>query len=122
MVEAWLANKALERLEKYLNRGRPLADAPLEELQARWVMLVRNWAADILGSDTREREDIEAEMRYRKVEPPAHLVKEAIDGLCRKSKEVTDDLLRNPTRLQQAERELADAITEFQANAKVKKN
>jgi len=122
MVEASLANKELERLEKYLNRGRPLADVPLEELQVRWVALVRSWAEDILGSDTREREDIEAEMRYRKAEPPADLVKDAIDALSRKSKEVTDDLMRHPTRLQKAERELADQIAEFQTTAKAKKN
>jgi len=80
MVEAWLANKELERLEKYLNRGRPFAELPLEELQVRWVALVRSWAEDILGSDTREREDIEAELRYRRVAPPADLVKDAVDA------------------------------------------
>ena len=95
---------------------------PLEELQVRWVKLVRSWAEDILGSDTREREDIEAEMRYRKVELPADLVKDALEALCRKSKEVTDDLMRNPTRLQKAEHELADEIAEFQATANAKKN
>jgi hypothetical protein len=76
IVEAWLANQQLERLENYLQRGRPLSDVSLEELRTHWVALMRAWAQHVRGGiDNREREDIEAEMTLRKVEPPFDLVK-----------------------------------------------
>jgi hypothetical protein len=37
IVDAWLANKELERLEDYLKRSRPLLGVPLEELRERWM-------------------------------------------------------------------------------------
>jgi hypothetical protein len=77
IVDAWLTNQQLQRLQDYLKRGRPFASAPLEELRPRSVALMRQWSKSIRGFDHRERDDIEAEMQLRKVEPPLDLVKES---------------------------------------------
>ncbi len=119
VVEAWLANQALERLQDYLKRGRSLAAAQLETLNSRWVYLMRSWAEDVRGkADHREREDIEAELQLRKVEPPFDLVKGAMATLRQKSKQAMAELQRDPERLAREERDLAEKIKSFEAATK----
>jgi hypothetical protein len=122
IVDAWLENQQLERLSDYLKRGRPLADVGLEDLRSRWVALMQTWARITQGFDHQEREDIEAEMQLRKVEPPRDLAKEAIETLRRKSKERADKLLADPARYALFEKELANDIEQFEATIKRNKN
>jgi hypothetical protein len=122
IVDAWLANQRLEWLEDYLRRGRPLASTPLEELCPRWVTLMRSWMESIRGFDHRERQDIEAEMQLRKVDPPFDLVKDVLETLRRKSKEHMDELLQDPARFARLEEKLAEEIEQFEATAKGGKN
>jgi hypothetical protein len=122
IVDVWLANQQLERLEEYLKCGRPLASASIEELKARWVTLTENWAKSPRGVDHREREDIEAEMQVRKVSPPVELAKDAIQTLRRKSKERTDKILQDPERYARMARELHEEVDQFEATTKGKKN
>jgi uncharacterized membrane protein YebE (DUF533 family) len=84
VVDAWLANQQIERLADYLKRGRPHESATLEELKARWVRLIKDWAKSPGSVDRREREDIEAELQVREVGPPVELAKEALDVQRRK--------------------------------------
>jgi hypothetical protein len=119
IVEAWLANQALERLQDYLKRGRSLAATPLGTLNGRWVYLMRTWGEDVRGkADHREREDIEAELQLRKVKPPFDLVKDAMAVLRQKSKEAMAELERDPERLAREERDLAEKIASFEATTK----
>ena len=123
IVEAWLANKGLERLADYLQRGRPLAGVPLEELRERWVALMRAWARRAPGREPdSEREDIEAEMKVRRVEPPFDLAQDAVDALIEKSRKTTAELLKNPERYGEAERQLSAEIADFEASTKQRKN
>jgi hypothetical protein len=101
----------------YLKRGRPLADLPLEELRERWVVLMRAWAEHTPKREAdSEREDIEAEMKVRRVEPPFDLVRDAVDALKDKSRKATAELLKDPNRLARAEQELSAQIAEFEAS------
>jgi hypothetical protein len=122
IFDAWLANQQLERLEEYLKRGRPLASAPIEELNARWVTLTENWANSPRGVDHREREDIEAEMQVRKVTPPVELAKDAIQTLRRKSKELDAKIFQDPEHYARMARELDEKVDQFEATTKGKKN
>jgi hypothetical protein len=122
IVDAWLANKELERLEDYLKRSRPLAGVPLEELRERWIAQMRNWAESVSGFDHREHEDIEAEMKLRRVQPPVDLAKDALETIYRKSKEITDELLKDPVSIARTEQKLSAEIAKFEATAKGTKN
>ena len=57
-----------------------------------------------------EREDIEAEMKVRRVEPPFDLVRDAVDTLIGRSRKATAELLKDPNRLARAEQELSAQI------------
>jgi hypothetical protein len=76
----------------------------------------------IRGFDHRERQDIEAEMQLRKVDPPFDLVKDVLETLRRKSKEHMDELLQDPARFARLEEKLAEEIEQFEATAKGGKN
>jgi hypothetical protein len=118
LLDAWLANQQLERLQNYLQRGRPLADASLEELRTRWIGLMRAWAESPNQVAHGEREDIEAEMQLRKVPPPSDGATSAIEKLNRKPKEAMDELLRDPIRFREMEDDLAEKTEQFKTAAK----
>ena len=122
LLDAWLANQQLERLQNYLQRGRLLANASLEELRARWIGLMRAWAESPSQVVHGEREDIEAEMQLRNVPPPSDGATGAIEKLNRKSKEAMDELLRDPIRFREMEDDLAEQIEQFKAAAQGTKN
>jgi hypothetical protein len=124
IVEAFLANQQLERLQYYLQRGRPLSRVPLATLNAHWIGLMRAWVQNFTPRmDHREREDIEAELQLRKLEPPFDQAREVMDQLKQKSREQTDRLLADPLRLARTEISLREEIAEFEAeNKDTKKN
>jgi hypothetical protein len=108
-VGALIANEPLEQLEDYLKRGRPFAGEKLQKLRTRWIALMRAWANSTERVDHREREDIQAEMTMRKVEPPFAQVRDAMKILRRKS----DEALRDPVRARRVEAELSEKIDQF---------
>jgi hypothetical protein len=121
IVDAWLANEAFENLQDYLKRGRPLASALLENLNDRWVHLMDDWARAAIArtnADHREREDIQSELKLRKVEPPFERVREALERLRRASEEHFENLRRDPDQLALKESELDAAIEQFKGTAK----
>jgi hypothetical protein len=80
---------------------------------------MKAWAEDVRGkADYREREDIDAKLQLRKVEPPFDLVKDAMAALRRKSKEAMAELERDPERLAREERELSEKIASFEGTTK----
>jgi hypothetical protein len=92
---------------------------PSGTLNGRWVYLMRTWAEDVRGkADHPERDDIEAELQLRKVEPPFDLVKDAMAALRQKSKEAMAELERDLERLAREERNLGEKIESFEATTK----
>ena len=123
IVEAWLANKSLERLERYLKRGRPYARVSMEQLRDSWVALTRAWAENApFPPQLEDIDDIEAEMNLRKVEPPVDQVTDAVETLRCKVKAAAEALLKDPLRFAQMERELCKEIDEFEAVVRLPKN
>jgi hypothetical protein len=124
IVEAWLENQAMERLEAYLQTGRRFRDVPLDALSARWVQVIQSWASDPHSKfDHREHEEIEAEMRLRRSEPPFAEVRAALDRIKQASRERIDELRQDdPVRFAQWEDEIEGSVEEFAADAKRTKN
>jgi hypothetical protein len=84
----FLRKQKAETAMDYVNRGRAFAQSDAEALKARWVEIVGEMA-ELNHSNAVERDDIEAELTLRGVEPPA----EAID-LERAMTNMVADLIR----------------------------
>jgi hypothetical protein len=121
-VDAWLANQRLERLEGYIKRGRPLASVSLEELRARWIAAIRAWASLLREFGHEEREDIEAEMKLRKINPPFDLVEEQLIAIRAAAEKVGAELLNDPDRRLAIDRLLTAEISQFEKRSKGTKN
>jgi hypothetical protein len=122
LVDAWLANQRLERLEGYIKRGRPLANISLEELRARWIAAMRAWVSSLSEFDHEEREDIEAEMKLRKIEPPYDLVRDHLNAIRSAAEKVGAEILNDPERRDAIDRHLTAEIRQFEKSAKGTKN
>src|ERR1700683_212794 len=113
LVDAWLANQRLEQLEGYIKRGRSLANISVGELRARWMAAIRAWASSLSEFDHEEREDIEAEMKLRKTEPPYDLVREQLNAIRIAAKNVGAEILNDPERRDAIDRHLTAEISQF---------
>lgn len=122
LMLAWLANKKFEELESYLNRGRQLANTPLEELRTRWIAEMRAWAKVFRGFDHSAHEDIEAEMKLREVEPPFDLVRQELNAVRGAAKKAGAELLNDPERRDAVDRDITAEIRQLENNAKNNKN
>jgi hypothetical protein len=79
LVLAYLQNQRIEALEAYLKRGRQLADIDDQELNRRWIVAFKTWAAEVAAgfqSGHRERLDLDSELMLRGKEPPFESVAE----------------------------------------------
>jgi hypothetical protein len=70
----FLADQKAEATLSYMNRGRELESAETEALKARWIEILGEMAV-LDYTNAVERDDIEAELTVRGIEPPA----EALD-------------------------------------------
>jgi hypothetical protein len=116
IVLAYLENIRLQATADYVRRGRQLVDADTEELKQGWISEFRRWVGS-LGTgdkiDQRPREDIESELQLRKTEPPFDLVQDELEKMQKASTAHTDQLLRDPLKLAQKEREVSEEIEAF---------
>lgn len=111
IIIAWLHNTQLERVEKYVKRGRPLSSIETETLKQNWVVTFRKWLCDPSNSSTKaEREDIESELEIRKETPPVNLVEDALNASARAG---VERLRADPTQFEQANRDIWEEIVEF---------
>jgi hypothetical protein len=122
LVDAWLANQRIERLEGYIKRGRLLAHISLEELRARWIATIRAWANSLSDFNHEEREDIEAEMKLRKIKPPYDLVKDRLNAIRSAAEKFGAEILNDPERREAIDRHLTAEIRQFEKRAKGTKN
>ena len=122
LVDAWVANQRLERLEGYIKRGRPLANLSLEELRARWINAIRDWASSLSNFDHEEREDIEAEMKLRKIDPPFDLVVDQLNAIRSAAEKVGVAILNDPERRDAIDRHLTAELRQFEKRATGTKN
>jgi len=111
---AYFESQRLDRLQDYMQRGRPLADLTDDHLNQRWVAEFRHWMKNFgTRVDHRTREDIEAELQLRGHEPPFALVPEEFEAMQAASRAQTDRLLRDPYRTARKERQLTEELEQF---------
>lgn len=82
-VHSYLAEGRMQNLRDYVSRGRNLEKAPIEQLHGEWVASMRAWATDPQKNHNPRRDDIEAELALRGLEPPYEMVTDEIDTITR---------------------------------------
>jgi hypothetical protein len=74
MAKAMFESQELEQTQAYVSRGRGHESLTVDQLRAVWVRAFKQWAASLGSADPRELDDVSAEFRLRKIEPPFNLV------------------------------------------------
>jgi len=107
----FLRKQKAETAMDYVNRGRAFEKSDAEVLKARWVEIVGEMA-ELNHANAIERDDIEAELTLRGVEPPA----EAVD-LERAMTNMVADLIRmrdeEPAKFKKMEQFVGAAALDF---------
>jgi hypothetical protein len=107
----FLRKQKAETAMDYVNRGRAFEKSDGEILKARWVEIVGEMA-ELNHANAVERDDIEAELTLRGVEPPA----EAVD-LERAMTNMVADLIRmrdeEPAKFKKMEQFVGAAALDF---------
>jgi hypothetical protein len=117
---AYLESQRLEATASYVRRGRVLARLDDEDLRRQWALLFKLWIADY-GSgrhDHQEREDIESELQLRGLVPPFDRVLDELAVMREKSKAYTDELRRDPERVERLEQSLIARLEAFRRGIK----
>jgi hypothetical protein len=70
VVNAFLQNKSMEQMQDYLARGRRFTGLDVRELAEDWIIAVRSWLAHKDHTNERMMDDLAAELRLRRGEPP----------------------------------------------------
>ena len=69
----FLRQQKAEAAMAYVNRGRAFKESETDALKARWVEILGEMA-ELNNANAVERDDIEAELTLRGIEPPAEAV------------------------------------------------
>jgi len=121
LVDAWLANKSLEHLQRYMKGGRRLERAGTDDLKAQWVAAMALWAssADLRESDAHceTRQDVEAELHLRGEQLPKNAAKPSIEALQRGILDSVSQARTDPNFLDRVS-ELSNEIEEFERSSK----
>jgi hypothetical protein len=70
IVNAFLQHKSMEQMQDYLARGRRFAKFDVERLNKDWIIAVRRWLSHKHRTKERTMDDLAAELRLRRLEPP----------------------------------------------------
>jgi hypothetical protein len=104
IVTAFLQNKSLEQTQDYLVRGRRFAKLDVGQLNEDWIIVVRSWLAHKDRTKERMMDDLAAELRLRKLEPPYGAVEQELADRSAQT---------NEAERRKAFREIAREIDEF---------
>jgi len=107
----FLRQQKAEAAMAYVNRGRAFETTDVETLKARWVAILGEMA-ELDNTNAVERDDIEAELTLRGIEPPA----EAVD-MERAMANMVADLIRmrdeEPDKFRKMEQFVGPAALDF---------
>src|SRR5438445_2598819 len=104
IVNAFLQHKGMEQIQDYLARGRRFAKLDVGQLNEEWIIAVRSWLAHKDRTAERMMDDLAAELRLRKLEPPYSAVEQGLADRSAQTKEAER---------KKAFREVAREIGEF---------
>lgn len=119
---AWVKSKSIDDLESYLRRGRKFERIPLPELKTLWIAAYRaHLNANLDPAAGQEANDLEAEFRLRKADPPFEEVLADFRDFQERNQEALDKLLSNPIRRKLANdailRDLEEFISQLEGRA-----
>ena len=78
IVNAFLQHKSMKQMQDYLARGRRFAKLDVERLNEDWIIAVRSWLAHKDRTKERMMDDLAAELRLRRLEPPYGAVEQEL--------------------------------------------
>lgn len=87
IVNGFLQHKSMGQIQDYLARGRRFAKLAVEQLNEDWIIAVRGWLAHKDRTAERMMDDLAAELRLRKLEPPYSAVEQALADCSVQTKE-----------------------------------
>ncbi|TMK02848.1 MAG: hypothetical protein E6G74_05800 [Alphaproteobacteria bacterium] len=104
IINRFLQHKSMEQIQDYLARGRRFAKLDVGQLNEEWIIAVRSWLAHKDRTAERMMDDLAAELRLRKLEPPYSAVEQGLADRSAQTKEAER---------KKAFREVAREIGEF---------
>jgi hypothetical protein len=78
IVDAFLQHKSMEQMQDYLAGGRRFAKLDVGRLNKDWIIAVRSWLAHKDRTKERMMDDLAAELRLRRLEPPYGAVEQEL--------------------------------------------
>jgi hypothetical protein len=79
LARSFMTAREMEHMRSYLERGRPHRGLSLEELAQRWAAAGNAFIGDDDQSQVRSFQDLDAEYKLRKEEPPYPLLHNALE-------------------------------------------
>jgi hypothetical protein len=88
IVNRFLRHKSIERMQDYLAHGRRFARLDVGQLKEDWIVAARSWLAHKDRTAERMMDDLAAELRLRKLEPPYSAIEQELADRSAQTKEV----------------------------------
>ena len=102
-----LAKDEMERMQQYLQRGRPYEKLGTPKLRAMFIHAFKERVADLRNPDAWARSnDLQAEYSLRAVEPPFEDLKSELEVMARTAEEMLEGL--TPERADEINKEIID--------------
>jgi len=95
-MAGWIASQFQDRMARYARDGRRHGGLDGVALEIAWVRATRAMAADVRNGAARDRQhELEAEYRLRRMEPPYHLVQDAIAAYAKGAEQLLVAMVRD---------------------------
>jgi hypothetical protein len=120
-VKSWLDYRSMDRIERYVTRGRQLSELDDHELGRRWVVAFKTWVAKMPEQPNRSALlDFEAELSLRGKTPPYQLARDEFKVLIERSKQIFAGL--SPEALERAAWQVSNDLKAFRQGNKKPSN
>jgi uncharacterized protein YgbK (DUF1537 family) len=87
VLNGFLQHKSMEQIQDYLAHGRRFAKLDVGQLKGDWIIAVKTWLAHKARTAERMMDDLAAELRLRKLEPPYSAVEQGLADCSAQTKE-----------------------------------
>jgi hypothetical protein len=81
LADAMLEHQKMEQTHRYLKAGRRFSSLDADELQALWVLAIKGFLATRRHEAELEVNNIAAELRLRKINPPLFWIREELEAI-----------------------------------------
>ena len=113
LMQSFLANESSLDLEDYLKRGRRFKEKEIGFLKERWVELLREMC-NFDNTNKEERNDVQAEIKFRGEEPPFEIIMKKFDAFAEKMIDKIEGIEKEePDLYDDANRDLTIEVANF---------